>query len=73
MRLTEIMTEALNLVANHVIKDNQTYRTFVGDGKRWSSRDKDGEIFPDYLSAQKKMEELKLVYPKRKFFSQEVG
>jgi hypothetical protein len=73
MRYHEIMTEALNHIANHVIKDDRTYRTFVGDGKRWSSREKDGQIFPDYLTAQQKIEELRLMYPGRKFFSQEVG
>jgi hypothetical protein len=72
MRYFEIMTEALNLVADHVILDDN-HRTFVDDGKRWSSREKDGKIFPDYLTAQQKIAELRLLYPKRHFRSQQVG
>src|SRR6185437_8663979 len=63
----------LNRVAPYVIKDHKTYRTFVDDGKRWSMRETDGKIFPDYQSAEQKIDELRKLFPKRHFFSQEVG
>ncbi len=67
------LVEALNRVANYVIKDDKTYRTFVDDGKKWSMRETDGKIFPDYHSAEQKIDDLKKQFPNRKFFSQEVG
>ena len=64
--------ESLNVTADYVIKDDKTYRTFVGDGKRWSMRETDGQVFPDYRSAERKRDELQRQFPKRRFFTQMV-
>lgn len=78
MRFHELLVESAaplgsNPVANYVIKDQKTYRTFVDNDKRWSVREADGKIFPDYHSAELKIAELRKLFPKRRFFSQEVA
>ena len=42
----------------HVVKRSNDYRVYVGDNKKWSSREKDGLVFPDYDTAMKKVKEL---------------
>ena len=73
MKKDRTLSEALNMIADYVIKDDKTYRTFVDDGKKWSSRETDGKIFPDYQSAEQKKNELQKQFPKRRFFTQMVG
>lgn len=75
MKIGEIIFENdwNGLTANYVIKDEQTYRTFVGDGKKWSSREKDGQIFAGYEAVMAKIAELRLQNPKLKCFAQAVG
>ncbi len=67
MKINEILTP------KYVIKHARTYRTFVGDGRRWSSREKDGEIFIGYDTVMAKIAELRLQNPKLQCFAQEVG
>jgi hypothetical protein len=69
---TDESDKGLNIVADYVIKDDKTYRTFVGDDKRWSMRETDGQVFPDYHSAEQKKAELQKQFPKRRFFTQMV-
>lgn len=56
----------------YVIKQDGTYRTFTGNGKKWSMRETDGEIFLGYDAVMAKIAELKSINPKLRCFSQEV-
>jgi hypothetical protein len=76
MRYHEFMSEQTHWdgdTARYVIKQDRTYRTFVGDGKRWSARETDGEIFSGYGAVMAKIAELRAQNPKLKCFSQLVG
>lgn len=73
MRYHEIMSEQAPWDGpRYVIKQDRTYRTFVGDGQRWSAREKDGEIFSGYDAVMAKIAELRARNPKLKCFSQVV-
>ncbi len=59
----------------YVIMRSSRHLVFVGDGKRWSSRMMDGQIFIGYNTVEDKIDELRLQYPKlkRDLYSQQVG